>query len=114
VYHRGMENVTYLTGAQFPYGGKASYITVYFITREYGGPEEGGWYYDNHSKRMSFYVGDMPHDKATELLNSLYAWEGFMLEGNRPLSSVLSTGEYRVMLEEEEGEFETKERPRYS
>jgi hypothetical protein len=108
-----MENNLYLTGAQFPSGSKANYITVYFITREYGGPEEGGWYYDNHSKRMSFYVGDMTRDKANALLKALYEWEDFMLEGNRPLSSVLSTGEYRIMMEEDEGEFETKGSPRY-
>jgi hypothetical protein len=28
---------------------KNRYITVYSVTRHYGGPEEGGWWYDHYS-----------------------------------------------------------------
>ncbi len=30
----------------FPGGGKVCFLGAYSRTREYGGPEEGGWWYD--------------------------------------------------------------------
>jgi hypothetical protein len=31
-----------------PPPGRQWYVNAYEVTREYGGPEEGGWYYDVH------------------------------------------------------------------
>ena len=33
------------------------YVTRYKVTRHYGGPEEGGWYYDRHEADEKVFMG---------------------------------------------------------
>lgn len=33
---------------------KRTWVNVYTVTRHYGGPEEGGWWYDNHTCEASY------------------------------------------------------------
>jgi len=33
------------------------YVTVYLVTREYGGPEEGGWYYNRRIPERTWGCG---------------------------------------------------------
>jgi hypothetical protein len=94
-------------------GSTVNSIGIYFITRQYGGPEEGGWYYDHYELKHSFFVGNMPREKVSEFLKSLFEWEESMNEGAPSLGSTQSRGLYSVMFEEEPGEFETRETPRY-
>jgi hypothetical protein len=90
-----------------------NFLTVYFVTREFGGHEEGGWYYDRRVKHFSLYVGGMSDDRFEALESEVEAWVDFINEGKRHLSSVLSSGEYQLYREEVEGEFESTERPMY-
>jgi hypothetical protein len=89
------------------------YATVYFVSREYGGPEEGGWYYDQRVKHASFYVGGMGEVAADALVASLEAWTEFINEDVPPLHSVASEGRYLLVLEEREGEAERLHAPRW-
>ncbi len=90
-----------------------NYLTVYFVTREYGGPEEGGWYYDRYVKKFSFYTGGMSESDEDVLFSSLEAWSDSVNDGKPRLHSVSSRGEYWIIREEESGALETTERPRY-
>ena len=80
-------------------------ISVYAVDRHYGGPEEGGWYYDVYrftgvSERVS--IAEIEVAKAR--LAAMYQDE----QPRYPISSVLSDGpEYRVEVEESAGELET-------
>lgn len=83
-----------------------TYSNIYFVTREFGGPEEGGWYYDQERVKSS-----VPYTEANHAV--LENEVAGMNEGRRPLSSVLSTGEYRLLKEDTQGEDYPKVRPHY-
>lgn len=79
-------------------------VAVYLVDRAYGGPEEGGWYYDCSEpadEYASFTVGftdEGAADRHAAMLNGQYGpiWN----EGRREISSVLSEGQYRAMARE--------------
>jgi len=64
------------------------------VERLYGGPEEGGWYYDAFEPLRYFTV---PAAKADRMRHWLKRWEERGNRGARPLHSVLSTGLRRVV-----------------
>lgn len=82
-------------------------VACYLVDRAYGGPEEGGWWYDTG------YPGK-PRDndpalatKYFENKQDAYAYRDQMEkalepynEGRRPISSVISEGIWRVCVEE--------------
>jgi len=107
----GGTNVEY--GIKMYDGSIIQSIGLYYVTREYGGPEEGGWYYDHYTLKHSFFIGHMPSAAATAFHDALVAWEESINEGSPSLSSVVSTGRYQVMFEEEPGEFQTTRVPTY-
>ena len=84
---------------------KFSYINVYLADRAYGGPEEGGWYYDYgipvESRRvLSPAEGEVnpysEYQEELEFIESRY----YRLNQNRPdIHSVLSEGRYIVVEE---------------
>jgi len=86
---------------------KFSYINVYLADRAYGGPEEGGWYYDYgipvESRRvLSPAEGEVnpysEYQEELEFMESRY----YRLNQNRPeVHSVLSEGRYVVTIEDE-------------
>jgi hypothetical protein len=86
-------------------------VSIYAVSRNYGGPEEGGWWYDiceftGVSERVE--VSEV--EAAKERLLKLFEDE----QPRYPITSVLSDGpEYRVTFETRAGEFETEERPHY-
>jgi len=87
----------------------SDFINVYHVTREYGGPEEGGWYYDQWEP-----VADkcnVSYERAT--LDSAIAWCEDQNQGEPPLSSVGSHGLYRVQVEENHARREPEYRPHY-
>ena len=86
-----------------------NFITVYFVTREYGGPEEGGWWYDWYEMRESFDVRDTDEAVAKRLFDALDEY----CEPEVPLSSVASRGSLIVFWEQQQGEFASTERPHY-
>lgn len=60
--------------------------------RSYGGPEEGGWYYDDFRPLRVLIV---PASKAARCERLLKRWEERNNEGRPSVSSVLSRGRYR-------------------
>jgi len=83
-------------------------VAVYLVDRAYGGPEEGGWWYDYGipiEEKLDG-VGDawLPHTFKTEQEADDYADEVQVLldanvnRGRREISSVLSEGVYRAIV----------------
>jgi hypothetical protein len=86
-------------------------VAIYLVDLKYGGPEEGGWYYtagerqdtlvldghgwtgENAALPQIFTDRNKAYDAAHELTEKLNA---SINKGRRPISSVLSTGEYRA------------------
>jgi hypothetical protein len=87
------------------------YVNVYLIDQICGGREEGGWYYLVGSPVESRCYNSM--DEALEELNKLEAKYDQENKSRRPISSVLSEGEYRVMLETHFAEHWPQTKPRY-
>ena len=53
------------------------YVNAYIVTREYGGPEEGGWYYDAGYPVASvpvFVVVDIPDEEIEEVRSGQSPW----------------------------------------
>ena len=74
------------------------YVVIWYNTREYGGPEEGGWWFDT-GEPYKVYTCYHP-DEVTHYQQSAQEQVDKMNEGRRPLSSVLATGRYSVTVEE--------------
>ncbi len=90
-----------MTGFEVPEGQTVWYVNEYEIDRVYGGPEEGGWYYDTGRFIRCRGVFLDQHD-AGALRDRIE--ENEMPErrkGVREPSSVLSTGEWPVALVED-------------
>ena len=92
------------------------YINVYFITREYGGPEEGGWWYDLETSADK---ADLPNHLSPSMTYSskvkrdAEAWVESENEGQPPLYSVASRGLYVVRVEEHRSKVYPASRPHY-
>jgi hypothetical protein len=82
-------------------------VGVYHVDRCYGGPEEGGWFFDAWQHVASRLVRKPQWPGIKDELLREYPDDG------RPLSSVLSRGVTDVVLENRVGQFETRERPHY-
>ena len=90
------------------------YVNVYETGRDYGGPDEGGWYYDVGTV---YRVMPVRRDRAERLLDRVQAACDRINreERRRPGSSVLATGDYlQACIEERPGEEYPRRRPRYS
>ncbi len=84
------------------------YVSVYSVTREFGGPEEGGWWYDCKNLLATVPADDKTCEAREALLEDWfkdYNWG--------KLSSVNGGEKIRVYSERKKGEFETKGRPHY-
>jgi hypothetical protein len=98
------------------------YANVYLYDREYGGPEEGGWWYDTYSPITDSSDWDSPPPKhghfptveeAEKAITALDEWCKIENSTRRSPSSVLSDGHYTTRLEAWPAEFEPKQRPHY-
>lgn len=83
------------------------YVNVYDITRNYGGPEEGGWWYDCGEPLESHRVSSEP--EALELQRQLK--EKYPRTGKR--FSVLGGDDYDVRIEDHFAEEFPASLPRY-
>lgn len=84
------------------------YVNAYRVTREFGGHEEGGWWYDNYECIEVFPV----KNKAADVMaDALLEEHSHIVHGD--ISSVLGGAELRVLIEEKPKESETRERPHY-
>ena len=84
------------------------YVNVYSVTRHYGGPEEGGWWYNWDNCIETYPVKNKRAETILEELESEYASKRY---GN--IYSVLGGRDIEIRLEAEPKESETKERPYY-
>ena len=85
------------------------YVNVYIEQLVYGGPEEGGWYY--HAGELVESISVDTKCEAEELHKKMESkWSN---DGRRPISSVLSNGEYCVCIEDHFAESYPKYRPHY-
>lgn len=92
-------------------GIKPRYLGIYTVDRNYGGPEEGGWYYDWYDHVESVVTTGLS-DAAVEAQRGLVkAKHAEKAWGN--ISSVLGGLEIRVLIEDEPGHYQSLERPRY-
>lgn len=82
------------------------WVTVYEVTRHYGGPEEGGWWYNWHDVLRSFYVPERVADFRVRKLTPRYVNEG-------NIYSVLGGTQYHVVIEATRFESQTTHRPHY-
>ena len=90
---------------------------IYLVDRVYGGPEEGGWWWDSHELLKSFPPRLITSEKEREYLaRAVDRLARFLnrVEGRRPLSSVLSDGQNFGTLAVIPGSLTTRERPRYN
>jgi hypothetical protein len=85
-------------------------VNVYLVDRAYGGPEEGGWWYDTGELLRVFPV---ERKYADALRDEIAKRDEFSNEGRRPISSVASTGQYRVTVSDEPGESYPTTTPHY-
>lgn len=83
-------------------------FTFGMADRHYGGPEEGGWWYDSFKPIRTFYVSKK---RADALYLRLMAVRDKLNEGRREIGSILSDGVYAVYPGVEEA-YPT-ERPHY-
>lgn len=78
------------------------FVNVYLIDRAYGGPEEGGWWYDTGQAIRSEQYSSQ--EEAEEARDAEKAWCN---EENRhrrsDIGSVLSEGKYVVYIEDDPG-----------
>lgn len=85
------------------------WLNVYNVQRCYGGPEEGGWYYDAGELLLSVPLLDCIDEAAVRAeLEKEYS-----NEGRYPAYSVLSDGAYRITRSFEQGRNYPEERPHY-
>lgn len=87
------------------------YVNVYLVQQAYGGPEEGGWWYDWGQPHVS-----IPEECPGGLDATLKQWEAWCAKENdaRPdYWSVASQGEYRVLIEDSPAVCWPSERPFY-
>lgn len=87
-----------------------TYVNVYAVGREYGGPEEGGWYYDSGELELSLCA---PSEAVADMWAALLHAE-YQDHGNR--YSVLyyrNPQDYIVDVSDIPGESYPKNRPHY-
>lgn len=88
------------------------FLTVYSQTRHYGGPEEGGWWYDWHEPVASVELPQwLDADEVEAKREALLKVYDHLAEGD--IGSVLGGTHVWVGREDEQYEFQTTRRPRY-
>jgi hypothetical protein len=85
-----------------------TYVNVYEIDREYGGPEEGGWYYD--SGRV---VDSRQVHGASQQAAAVREFQARYPRTNKAGTVLYAGGDYRVRVEDAPGANYPTERPHY-
>ncbi len=77
-------------------------VAVFLVDRAYGGPEEGGWWYDTGEPAHEYarftrgFRNDAPAAAYAARLNRVLCDN--LNKGRHPISSVLSKGRYRALV----------------
>jgi hypothetical protein len=87
----------------------ARYVNVYLEDRAYGGPEEGGWWYDcgEPIESVQVFSDEEEAEKVAELK------EKYSNEGRKPIWSVACRGVYGVRVEDHFAESYPQASPMY-
>ena len=87
----------------------ARYVNVYLENRAYGGPEEGGWWYNcgDPVESVQVFSDEEEAEKVAELN------EKYSNEGRRPIWSVACAGVYEVRVEDHFAEAFPRGKPMY-
>ena len=85
------------------------YVNVYHTTLEFGGREEGGWWYNAHASIASVPCAFSEAEHLVRQLEQRYSF----LDDELPLSSVLSKGKLSVWIEDSPGVDLPLQRPHY-
>ena len=115
-YYYVAECVIYRHAAGLPLfvpSGALYYVNEYLVDQAYGGPEEGGWWYEYGTfVRCIGKYGDI--NLACRIQ---YGWQKTLdtgvNNGRRPITSVISEGLYIVRLENDVGQDYPRHRPYY-
>jgi hypothetical protein len=85
------------------------FVNVYEVTRHYGGPEEGGWYYNRLHCVEVYPVRDEAAGET--IIEYLEEQHKHRKHGN--IYSVLGGTDLEIYFEDEPKESETRERPQW-
>ena len=89
-----------------------SFVNIYLVNRSFGGPEEGGWWYDHGWLQCSIPV--LPKETSAEVIERYTPYIASLNEGrNTDIGSMKSDGEYRAIVEEHSGRDWPDKLPRY-
>jgi len=87
------------------------WVSAYDHNRSYGGPEEGGWWFDTGTLLASIPChNDEQVESAKKVLRDAF---GPQFEGNHEIGSVLCEGVLQILVEDEQGADYPAERPHY-
>lgn len=90
------------------------WVNGYEVYRQYGGPEEGGWWYDEYEPTGEQWGPFSSRDEAFEKYDELHDTLVKERNGGRyPLHSVLSDGKFTVAVEDHMPRRDPETRPRY-
>ena len=111
--------VSVLNGTKFPHpGGGFSdkpwfFLNEYVLDKRYGGPEEGGWWYDvgTFTHCWGYYRNNDEADRVRQKYKSRIDEKN---DGRPDISSVLSRGRYQILIETSPGADFPSYRPVYS
>lgn len=89
------------------------YLNCYAVSRQYGGPEEGGWYYDAGRLLRSVNVTGWTDDDTEIEKKHLTEQYGWPKEGRNGRYSVNGGEDFEIHMEDGPGADYPKERPHY-
>lgn len=90
---------------------ESMWVNAYEIDRAYGGPEEGGWWYNTREPLNSVKVRTVVDAVAAfDLLKNIH---GDYYDDDIDIGSVIHNGTLVIYLEDHEGEYEPKHGPHY-
>lgn len=87
------------------------YVNTYMHDRSYGGPEEGGWYYDVYEALDS--IPCKSKDECERMREAAEKDAEAENKGRPPVSSVMSRGRLVVRVEDHPAEDHPRHRPHY-
>lgn len=93
-------------------GDPVWFVNVYEVDRAYGGPEEGGWYYDT-GRLMATYQISGSYDYVEELIDNLRNGEWEQTGNSGSVVYVGGDYEFEVTLGAPGPDFYPEETPRY-
>lgn len=87
------------------------YINMYLSDRQYGGPEEGGWWYDTLEPVLAIKIFD--DEWKEDMIKNMQSICDSINEGKPDTSSVTSVGRYICSVEDHEAVASPVERQCY-